>query len=89
MESKHESQDDRPKQQGEDRMLTSTNLEPLMSTEDVSRYYNVPVATLYRWRYLGTGPRSFVVGRHRRYRRADVLAWLEQRAEPDEAAGGG
>jgi excisionase family DNA binding protein len=51
--------------------------EPLMSTEDVAHYLNVPAATLYQWTHRGTGPRSFIVGRHRRYRREDVDAWLE------------
>ena len=36
------------------------------------------MATLLYRRYLGTGPRSFRVGRAVRYWRGDVLAWLHE-----------
>lgn len=36
-----------------------------------------PVATLRYWRHLGTGPRSFRLGRRVVYRRADLLGWME------------
>ena len=36
----------------------------------------MPVATLYQWRHLGTGPRAYRLGKHLRYRQADVEAWL-------------
>lgn len=49
----------------------------LLSTEEVARILTVPVATLYCWRYKGTGPKAFRVGKHLRYRLADVLEWLE------------
>jgi predicted DNA-binding transcriptional regulator AlpA len=35
------------------------------------------VATLRYWRHLGTGPRSFCLGRRVVYRLADVHAWIE------------
>jgi excisionase family DNA binding protein len=53
----------------------------LLSTGEVARLLVVPVTTLYTWRYKGTGPKAFKVGKHLRYRLADVLAWLEQQAE--------
>lgn len=49
----------------------------LLSTEEVARILVVPVNTLYCWRYKGTGPKAFKVGKHLRYQLADVLAWLE------------
>ena len=49
----------------------------LLSTEEVARILVVPVNTLYCWRYKGTGPKAYRVGKHLRYRLADVLAWLE------------
>jgi predicted DNA-binding transcriptional regulator AlpA len=52
----------------------------LLSTEDVARLLVVPVATLYTWRYKGTGPKAYRVGKHLRYRLVDVLAWLEGNA---------
>lgn len=50
----------------------------LLTTKQVAEYLRVPVATLYQWRYQGRGPRAARVGRHLRYRKADVDRWLEQ-----------
>lgn len=58
-------------------MLSKQNL---MSPSEVSAMLGIPEATLYQWTYRGIGPRSFRVGRHRRYRVEDVEAWLETRA---------
>ncbi len=41
----------------------------------------MPLATVYRWRTRGGGPRGVKVGRHVRYRDADVEAWLEKHAD--------
>ncbi len=49
----------------------------LLSTDEVARLLVVPVTTLYTWRYKGTGPKAYRVGKHLRYRLADVIAWLE------------
>ena len=43
---------------------------------EVADYLQVPVKTLYQWRYQGEGPRAYRVGRHLRYRWEDVEAWL-------------
>ncbi len=53
----------------------------LLSTEDVARILVVPVTTLYTWRYKGTGPKAYRVGKHLRYRLSDVVEWLETMAE--------
>ncbi len=53
----------------------------LLSLTDVSEMLGIPVHTLYRWRYRGDGPVGYRVGRHVRYRREAVEAWLEQRAD--------
>jgi excisionase family DNA binding protein len=53
---------------------------PLGTPPEVAAYVNVPVKTLYQWRYAGGGPRAIRVGRHLRYRWADVEEWLEDRA---------
>ena len=52
----------------------------LLSTEEVARILVVPVTTLYTWRYKGTGPKAFKVGKHLRYRLEDVLNWLTTEA---------
>jgi len=46
----------------------------------VSEFLNVPVGTLYQWRYKGVGPKAFRVGRHLRYDAATVRRWLVEEA---------
>ena len=43
-----------------------------MSPSDVAEYLGVPVATVYAWNTRGLGPKRHRVGKHVRYRRADV-----------------
>jgi excisionase family DNA binding protein len=52
----------------------------LLSVDDLAAMLLVPVATVYRWNYLGTGPRLVKVGRHVRYRIDDVEKWIESRS---------
>jgi excisionase family DNA binding protein len=56
-------------------MVKSTD--ELWTPFELASYLGVPLATLYSWRYKGDGPRSIKVGRHLRYRAADVERWLE------------
>jgi excisionase family DNA binding protein len=60
---------------------SSTNAAPgpegLISLQEVARRLQIPESTLYAWRYKGTGPRGYRLGRHVRYRWGDVLEWLE------------
>ncbi|MGA4541331.1 helix-turn-helix transcriptional regulator [Uniformispora flossi] len=46
-----------------------------LSVEDLAKREQVPVDTVYQWNYRHTGPRYMKVGRHVRYRLADVLKW--------------
>jgi excisionase family DNA binding protein len=55
--------------------------ERLMTLLEVSQLLAVPVATLYRWRRTGDGPTGYRIGRHVRYRRAAVEAWIEAQAD--------
>ena len=50
-----------------------------LSPEDLARRLGVPVQTVYGWNKSGTGPRYMRVGRHCRYKLADVLAWENSR----------
>ena len=52
----------------------------LWTAHDVADYLGVPLTTLYQWRYLGTGPAAYRVGRHLRYEPSAVQAWLQQHA---------
>jgi len=62
------------------------HLEPLISAQELAGYLDVPVKTLYAWRYHSAEPPAFRVGRRLRYRRSDVQRWIEQRI--DTAASG-
>jgi excisionase family DNA binding protein len=55
-------------------------MEQLMTIEEVADFLQVPVATLYRWRHQGTGPRAYRVGRHLRYEPKGVRQWLAEEA---------
>jgi len=59
---------------------------PFYSPEGLAQELNVPLSTVYRWNSTSTGPRRIHIGRHVRYRREDVAAWLEQRSDPVPAA---
>jgi len=53
----------------------------LLTVEDLAEYLGVPIATLYAWRYRRQGPPGFRVGRHLRYRRADIDEWISLRVD--------
>jgi predicted DNA-binding transcriptional regulator AlpA len=55
----------------------------LLTMQEVADVVRVPVATLRYWRHLGTGPRSFRIGRSVRYWRTEVFAWLYDQANGD------
>lgn len=57
-----------------------------LSPDDLAEELRVPVRTIYAWRYRGEGPRGIKIGRHVRYRRDDVEAWLAAQADPEPAA---
>ena len=58
--------------------------EALMTLMDLSEMLGVPVGTLYGWRHRGEGPPGYRVGRHVRYRRSAVEAWLETCADGEQ-----
>lgn len=51
--------------------------ERMYTPATLAEYLGVPIKTVYRWNYTGTGPKACRVGRHVRYRPADVEAWLD------------
>ncbi|MFE6691342.1 helix-turn-helix domain-containing protein [Streptomyces sp. NPDC057743] len=59
---------------------------PLATPEDVAAYLGVPVKTLYQWRHRRIGPNALKVGRHLRYRWAEVDAWLTAQSAYDLTA---
>lgn len=53
---------------------------PLIGHPEAAEYLGVAQATLHGFNYHRIGPRSYKVGRLRKYRMADLDAWLEERA---------
>jgi excisionase family DNA binding protein len=59
----------------------ANELDRLLTITDLSEMLGVPVDTLYGWRHRGEGPAGFRIGRHVRYRRAAVEAWLDTQVD--------
>lgn len=62
---------------------TAAPVAEFLSPKDLAELLNVPIGTVYRWNYDRSGPPSLRVGRHVRYRRADVDLWLDARSVPE------
>jgi excisionase family DNA binding protein len=65
--------------------------EPLMTIDEVAAYTQLPKLTLYKMRSEGRGPRAAKLGKHLRYRRSDVDAWVSSKLDDwaDERADSG
>lgn len=59
-------------------MANASRTERLWSVEEAAEYLGVCVKTLYKWRWLKTGPRSYSVGKFVRYRPNEVRAWVDE-----------
>lgn len=55
----------------------------MLSVRELAELLQVPAATIYRWRSRGEGPRGYRIGKHVRFRRVDVEAWLESRRDAE------
>jgi excisionase family DNA binding protein len=62
------------------------SVDQLMSVEALANHLGVPENTIYQWNHKGTGPIPIRVGKHVRYRSADVARWLDDRAMPRAAS---
>lgn len=54
--------------------------------DEAAALARVPVKTLYVWRHNGTGPRARRVGKRLLYRRDELIAWIEAKADADDGA---
>jgi excisionase family DNA binding protein len=50
----------------------------LMNVEDLMEYLDLPRDTIYKQRQEGTGPPGYRIGKHLRWKRSEVEAWLEK-----------
>ncbi|GHD04383.1 hypothetical protein GCM10010313_20610 [Streptomyces violarus] len=55
----------------------ATNNE-FMSPKELAELLGLPLSSVYGFNAEGTAPRRVRLGRHIRYRRADVEAWLDR-----------
>lgn len=54
------------------------HVDEYMTVKEFSQLARIPESTCLWWRHVGRGPRSFKVGRRVLYKRADVMAFIEQ-----------
>ena len=52
-----------------------------LSIKDLAEWLQVSSHTIYKWRCINTGPVGHRIGRHIRFRREDVEAWVGQRRD--------
>lgn len=64
--------------------MVSTNDQRFLSPKGLAEYFDVPLRTVYSWKYRGEGPPTFKVGRHIRYRLTEVEQWLESQRDDRE-----
>jgi excisionase family DNA binding protein len=55
----------------------------LLTISEAAAILRTPVATLRYWRHLGTGPRSFKIGRRVLYRADDLHEWINAQHDHD------
>jgi predicted DNA-binding transcriptional regulator AlpA len=56
----------------------------LLDPKAVGEWLGVPISTLYSWKYRGLGPAALRIGKHLRYRRDDVLKWIDRQSAPNK-----
>jgi excisionase family DNA binding protein len=54
----------------------SVTADKLWSVQELADFLGVPVTTVYQWRSKRYGPVGLRIGKHVRYRPADVERWL-------------
>lgn len=52
--------------------------EKYLTIDDLCELLTVSPKTVHSWRHRGVGPTSFKAGKHVRFKRSDIDAWMEQ-----------
>lgn len=68
------------------KMTTAMDQSTHLTPRQLAERLGVPLQTVYLWNTKGAGPRRMKVGKHIRYRLADVLEWEESQLDPRPAA---
>jgi|GraSoiStandDraft_42_1057292.scaffolds.fasta_scaffold2249246_1 predicted DNA-binding transcriptional regulator AlpA len=58
-----------------------------LTPEDLADREGIPLQTVYTWNSRAAGPRFMKIGRHVRYRLADVIEWEDARLTGDPDGG--
>ncbi len=58
----------------------------LVSHEKAAAFLDISPATLHAWNSRGVGPRSYRLGKHRKYRLRDLELFIEQKASTPHPA---
>lgn len=58
----------------------------LLTAQELADELGVPLKTVYVWNAKGTGPARVKIGKHVRYRRADLESWLATQVVPGGGA---
>ncbi|MEU9002999.1 helix-turn-helix domain-containing protein [Streptomyces sp. NPDC048551] len=58
----------------------------LLTLPEAAEMLRRPVNTLRHWRFAGTGPTSFRMGRRVMYREEDLIAWVEAQRQAEQVA---
>jgi predicted DNA-binding transcriptional regulator AlpA len=54
----------------------------LLSIQEVSAMLQLPIQSIYKARSMGTFCPAYKIGRYLRWKRSDLLAWVESRKDP-------
>jgi excisionase family DNA binding protein len=54
-------------------------MDRFLTTRELAAFLSVPEKTIRLWHASGSGPCAIKVGRHLRFRRRDIEAWIEDR----------
>lgn len=66
--------------------MSSAPVPEYLSPEALAELLDVPLGAVRKWRHEGTGPAGFRVGKHVRYAREDVDAWIAAQRAGDRVS---
>jgi excisionase family DNA binding protein len=55
--------------------MTAATNDRLMTPVELSEYLQIPLGTIYQWKYKRFGPPAHKIGRHLRYKLSEVETW--------------
>lgn len=62
-------------------LASSNPLDELLTLDELCAMLKITKATAYKQRTTGSGPPAYRIGKHLRFKRSDVVAWLETKRE--------